>query len=411
MHKQLLISASIVLFLLLGTFLVVLYGKGYRFGFSEGKPGVSGTGMLVATSNPDGAQVFINGHLTTATNNTLNFFPGIYDVRIFKDGYFPWEKKIKVEKEVVSKAEAMLFSTTPKLESITTTGAENPVLDPTQARIVYTVASQSARKNGIYVLDMSNRPVLILQSASTQIADNTVDTFSKASLSWSPDGKQVLATISAPLRSPTTYLLSASGMNANPQDVTETLTQLDAQWKQEEQQKERARLLGLKTGLQTMIAQNFSVMSWSTDETKILYQASRSATLPLIIIPRLIGFDATPEERSIKENHLYVYDSKEDKNYSIDVAGILNKEEAGKAGYHLESGKTLQWLPESKHLVYTHDKRIDLLEYDGKNITTIYAGPFLDSYVFPFANISKIVILTNLGNPAITANLYTIGIK
>lgn len=402
MRKQLLISASIILFLLLGTFLVVLYGKGYRFGFNEGKPGISGTGILVATSNPDGAQVFINQHLTTATNNTLNLFPGVYDVRIFKDGYFPWEKKIKIEKEVVSKAEAVLFSTAPKLENITATGADNPVLDPTQTRIAYTVASQSARKNGIYVLDMSNRPVLILQSASTQIADDTVDTFSKASLTWSPDGKQLLATISAHLRSPTTYLLSSSGLNANPQDVTETLTQLDAQWKQEESEKERTRLLGLKTELQAMITQNFSVVSWSTDETKILYQASRSATLPIIIIPRLIGFDATPEERAIKESHLYVYDSKEDKNFSIDLAGIQSKEEAG---------KTLRWLPESKHFVYTHDKRIDLLEYDGKNSTTIYAGPFLDSYVFPFANISKIVILTNLGNPAITANLYTIGIK
>lgn len=403
MRKQLIISISIVVFLLLGTVFVILYGKGYRFGLtSEGKPGISGTGILVATSNPDGAQVFINGHLTTATNNTLNLFPATYTVRIFKDGYFPWEKKIKVEKEVVSKAEAVLFSTAPKLESITVTGADNPVLDPTQTRLAYTVASQSARKNGVYVLDMSNRPVLLLQGSSTQLADETVDTFSKATLSWSPDGKQLLATISAPLQNPTTYLLSASGMNTNPQDVTETLTQIQAQWQQEEAVKTKAHLAGLKAKLQSVVAENFSILSWSPDESKILYQASRSATVPLIIVPRLIGVDATTEERTIQEDHLYVYDIKEDKNYSIDAVSPMSAS---------ETLKVVKWLPDSAHLLYVHDKRIDLMEADGKNITTIYAGPFLDSYVFPFANISKVVILTNLGNPTIPANLYTIGIK
>ncbi len=398
MRKQLLISASIVFFLLLGTLLVVLYGKGYQFGFNpEGKPGISGTGILVATSNPDGAQVFINGHLTTATNNTLNLFPGTYNVRIFKDGYFPWEKKIKVEKEVVSKAEAVLFSSTPKLESITVTGADNPVLDPTQTRIAYTVASQSARKNGIYVLDMSSRPVLILQSSSTQIADDTVDIFSKASLSWSPDGKQILATISASLSNPTTYLLSASSKNENPQDVSETLTQLQNEWQLEETAKAKARLASLRTKLQKMITDNFFVISWSPDEAKILYQASRSATLPLMITPRLTGVETTSEERSIKEGQIYVYDTREDKNYSL--IGINQKNRA------------IHWLPNSSHLLYVDNKRINLLEADGRNLTTIYAGPFLDNYVFPFSNISKIVILTNLGNSTIPANLYTIGIK
>lgn len=402
MRKQLFISLSIILFLLVGTSLVALYGKGYRFGISGGKPGISGTGMLVATSNPDGAQVFIDGHLTTATNNTINLFPGTYTVRIFKDGYFAWEKKIKVEKEVVSKAEAVLFSTAPKLESISVTGANNPVLDPTQTRLAFTIASQSARKNGIYVLDMSTRPVLILQSSSTQIADDTVDTFSTATIAWSPDGKQLLATITNSLTSPTTYLLSASGMNTSPQDITATLTQMQSEWEEEEAVNHKTRMNGLPTKLQNTIVENFSLVAWSLEETKILYQASRSATLPLIIVPRLIGVDATPEDRSIKEGQFYVYDSKEDKNYSIDGVKGLAKEDAV---------KSLRWLPDSRHLLYVHDKRIDIMEYDGKNLVTIYAGPFLDKYVFPFSNISKIVILTNLGNPGIPANLYTIGIK
>lgn len=396
MRKQIIITVSIFLFLLLGTAIIVFYGRGYRFGLNGGKPDVSGTGLLVATSIPNGAQVFINGHLTTATDNTINLSPATYEVRIFKEGYFPWQKQIKIQKEVVLKAEALLFSTAPKLESITVGGVERPVIDPSMTRIAYTVSSQSPKKNGVYILDMSAKPILTLQSASTLIADDTLDTFSKASLSFSPDGKELVATISGTLKSPTTYLLSASGFNDNPQDVTAILPTIETSWSKDKQEKEKSRLDALKPTLQKAISENFDILSWSGDETKILYEASNSATLPLIIKPRLIGTDSTPEERSIKQGSIYVYDIKEDKNFKI-----------------LDSSpKTpLSWLVDSKHLLHVSDKKVSVIEYDGLNSTTVYAGPFVEDYVFPWTNVSKILILTNLNNPNILPNLYTIELK
>ena len=181
MRKQIIISSLILLFLVIGTILVVLIGKGYTFDISGGNVELAGTGLLVATSSPDGASVYINGHLTTATDNTINLAPGQYDVKIFKDGYFPWEKKITLKKEVVSKADALLFPTAPQLQSITNIGILNPTLDPTGTKLAYIISSQSATKNGIYILDMTVRPILTLQSSSTQIADDTINTFSKAS--------------------------------------------------------------------------------------------------------------------------------------------------------------------------------------------------------------------------------------
>src|SRR5579872_615315 len=185
MKRQLLISFFILLFLAIGTTVAIFYGKGYRFDLTGTKSFLKGTGLLVATSSPDGAQVVINGHLTTATNNTINLAPGQYNVKIYKDGYFPWEKTIDVEEEVVSKAEALLFPTTPQLQSITTTGALQPVIDPSMTKIAYVVASQSAHLNGIYVLDMGNRSLLSLTNSSTQIADSSTVDFSNAILSWS----------------------------------------------------------------------------------------------------------------------------------------------------------------------------------------------------------------------------------
>ena len=125
MKKQIIISALIILFLLTGT-AFVLFWKRLLFKFYGNGPNLSGTGLLVATSAPDGAQVFVNGHLTTATDNTINLAPGTYDVKIVKEGYLSWEKTLVIKNEVVTKADALLFPTAPKLESITNSRRSNP---------------------------------------------------------------------------------------------------------------------------------------------------------------------------------------------------------------------------------------------------------------------------------------------
>lgn len=401
LKKHLIIPIIILVCLVAGTALVVFFGRGYQLNFGASGPLISGTGLLVATSSPDGAQVFVNGHLTTATDNTINLAPGDYDVKIFKDGYFPWEKKITIKNETVSKADALLFPTAPKLESITNTGVANPVLDPSRTKLVYEVASQSALKNGVYVLDMTARPILTLQSASSQIVNNTVNLFSLANLAWSPDSSQMLATISN-LSATTTYLLDATTLNQNPQDVTETLTAVNSSWDKLKADREKAQMDSLVKPLRKVVSEDFKVLQWSDDETKILYEASQSATIPMIIKPALIGTDSTPEVREIQKGAVYVYDVKEDRNYKI-LDSLTTSGEPGTMPIMIH--------PDSKHLVYVHDAKIDMMDYDGANQTTVYAGPFVDDYVFPWPDATKLVILTNLGNSELTPNLYTISLK
>lgn len=394
MRKQLLVPFVILSILILVTIAVVLYGKGYRLNFEKGKPDFSGTGLLVATSIPDGAQVFINDHLTTATDNTINLAPKNYKVKIVKEGYFPWEKNLVIKSEVVTKADALLFPSAPKLESITNTGIENPVMDPTQTKLAFTIATQSAtKKRGVYILDMTARPILTLQGASTQIADDSVALFSKSKLAWSPDGSEIIATVSGQ----STYLLNTKSFNQNPRDVTETMTTVNASWAKQKEEKQKAQTDTLSSRLK-LIASDLNIFSWSVEETKFLYTPSKDMELPTVINPRLIGVNSTPEQRSLKKGSVYVYDIKEDRNYKI----LDNLP---------ENERVLSWFPDSKHLIYVHDQKVDIMEYDGLNQTTVYAGPFVDTYVFPWPDGSKIVILTNLGNKNIVPNLYTIGLK
>jgi len=76
LRRQVLIPLGILLALLLITSLVVLYARGYRLGFGKGTPSLAKTGILHAVSNPKGAQVYINDHLTSATDNSINLTPG-----------------------------------------------------------------------------------------------------------------------------------------------------------------------------------------------------------------------------------------------------------------------------------------------------------------------------------------------
>ena len=405
MKRKMAFYIATALFLLIVTVAVILYGKGYNFSFGDGKIGLLSTGLLAATSQPDGAGIYINNHLTSATNNTVSLPPGEYDIKIVKSGYFPWQKKIKIEKEVVSSAFARLIPTAPKLDNVTDIGVSNPVLDPTRTKIAYTVStSQDPRKNGVYILDMSLRPILTLQSSSTQIADDTIDNFSKSQLSWSPDAKELAATISAGLNITTTYLLKTS-FNENPQDVTATLDAVNTSWSQQKENQDKSQLFGFKAKLLGLIKENFQILSWSEDETKILYTATISANLPLIINPPLIGANSTPEQRTISKEAVYVYDIKEDKNFKILDSMPPHKSQ------DFINGFPLNWFTDSKHLIYVADKKIIIMDYDGQNKTTVYAGPFINDYVFAWPDGSKILMLTDLGNPNITPNLYTIGLK
>lgn len=409
-RKQLFISLLILVGLTLVTTLAVLYARGYRIGFGKGTPNLAKTGILQAVSIPKGAQVYVNDHLTSATDNSINLSPGQYTIKIAKDGYNDWQKNVQIQEEVVSKADAILFPKAPTLQGISTFGIESPVVDPTGTKLAFKIASQSAKRNGIYVLDMTKNgfPVLAGQSTSTLIANDTIDTFSQASLTWSPDGQQILATIASELGTPSYYLLTVNGFNDNPQDVTAILPSVEENWRIQRTDKEAVQMRVLKPAVQKYAREHFRILSWSPDETKILYQASESATMPVFLQPRRIGNNPLYERRDLQKDAMYVYDLKEDMNTRlIDTTERYCPE----LEFPLSCPTPFTWFPDSSHLLYVHEKRIDIVEDDGSNMTTLYAGPFVEPYVYPWPDASKIVIMTNLGNTSNPPTLYTIGLK
>lgn len=417
MFKQISFAFITALIIIGITVAIIIFGRGYRLNPNNNQ--VQTTGLLATTSSPNGANVYINNQLTSATNSTINLLPGTYDVKITKDGYTSWSKKLQIKGEVVTKAEALLIPIAPEFRPLTTTGALNPILSPDGTRIAYGIASASAEKQGIWILDLNDRP-LSFQTSARQIAvDSSFIQYSKAKMIWSPDSKQIVGNIDDNL-----FLLNTNELNIYPQDISLISDLQFDKWIQEKKEKDEAFFKVLKTKLYKSFKDKIKIISWSPDETKILYTATASATIPEIITPPLIGTNTQPEERNLSIGKIYVYDIKEDKNFYITqdekvVSPPLVSVENILYQNYLDLLKIskIQWLSDSGHLILTEknpeekEGKISIIDYDNTNKQTVLSGFFEDNFVFPFPNSTRIIILTSLNLSSTTVNLYAINLK
>lgn len=415
---------------------IIAYGRGYRLDIR--KKALSPTGLIAATSDPTGAAVFVDGRKVTATSANLNIRPGWYTVTIVKDGYQPWEKRLRVQGEVVARADATLFAANPSLAAITAGGAIRPVLSPDGTRLAYIIpqaeatgGAQLVGRAGIWVLDLIDKPLGLNRDAMQVMKAESLDV-SRLTLSWSPDSKQLLVTEHPVFGQQLEYLISPDTAAGVPKPVLDPLG-LAAEWDDLTRLKEKERMLALKEDLVAVATSSMRIISFSPDETKILYEASAAATIPQILVPAKIGTNPTEETRTLTPGTIYVYDIKEDRNYALGDAktlgfanptptpaptaparGIIAPRQQEPVGIPLvhTSPAPVQWLPTSKHLIVVGGGRIDVMEFDGANRKTVYAGPFVDGFVVPWTTAGKLVILTNFNMATSTMpNLYAVNIR
>lgn len=403
-------------------FLVIKLAQGYRPDISRRT--LRPTGLLVATSIPDGAQLWLDGKLTSATNTTLNLSPDEYQVEIKKDGFSSWKKKLKIEKELVTKTDAYLFSTFPDLKALTFTGAASPSLSPDGQKVVFAVSGASAGKDGLWILDLADRP-LGLSREPRQIIQSALKgrDFAKGEYQWSPDSKQILVTLSGsakltakalPKGKEENFLLDSDRLNPATDliDVTDNLVGIKQRWQQEEKIRQDAQLSKLPPKLLEIIDSRVADIQFSPDETKILYTATASASIPQGIISPLLASSTQPESRNLEPGKVYVYDLKEDRNFVVMENGECKIENIINSQLSIRNlqGCTLRWFPTSKHIFLVQKDKISIIEYDGTNLVDVYSGPFENSFAFPFPAGNRLLVLTSIGKDT-PPNLYAISLR
>ncbi len=395
MRKRSIVLATIFLLVIAGAFLVIRLAQGYRPDITT--KSLRPSGLLVATSIPDGAQIYLDSRLASATNTTISLSPGDYEVEIKRDGFTSWKKTLTIKKELVTKAEAYLFPTFPNLQSLTFTGAESPLLSPDGQKVVFAVSGNSVEKDGLWVLDLGDRPLGLPRDPRKIVASAPGGRdFSQAEIAWSPDSKQILATFKARVAEEN-ILLDANQLNPPTLlvDVSERLEIIQAGWEKDEQLKLEAQLAKLPPELQELLPDTVKDIQFSVDETKILYTATASAQITEELIPPLPSTNTQPESRNLEPGKIYVYDLKEDKNFYI-----MDEDDT----------KKIAWFPTSKNIFLVQEGTITILEYDNTNWIDVYTGPFEDMYAFPFPAGNRILVLTTLGKDT-PPNLYAISLR
>lgn len=360
-------------------YFVALIARGYQFDTGTFK--FLENGILVAKSDPDGASIVVNNSLKGATNTNLKLAPNAYDVEIKKDGYLSWKKRLTIKKEEVTQVTAQLFKVAPALSPVTYSGVKNPVASSDFSRIAYT------NDEGLWVMSVSTLPIGF-PNEPKKIA---VITDTEASYIFSPNSRQILLTTKTG-----NFLLDSNQLNAQSEmtNITTKLPEIQKEWQLEKKTRDEAQFKYVPDELSLILKNKTKNYIFSPDDNMVMYTASSEATLKLDLISKLPGSSTQPESRGIKVGKTYIYDIKEDKNFEV-----------------LDNGRSLYWLPTSRHLVYPDEGKIVIMDYDGTNRQTVFSGNYIAPHAYPFVNASKLLILTNLGSDSSAPNLYSLSIK
>lgn len=433
------LSAAIIIS---GTVLAVRWANGdFRRDHNSGLM-ASETGLLNATSTPIGAQVYIDGRLNTATDNVVYLQPGIYQIAIHKDGYSNWQKTLQIERGLVTNTAAKLFPNSPNLSSLTFTGAENLSISPDGQKLLFYTASASAElRNGLYLLDISGTNSSNPKNAKQIVPDDQRYNLANAEIIWSSDSSEfLLQTAEGNYLIPIT---TVTNLSTQP-DITFQIPTLLSTWEEDIYLRERDILSKFPPEIVRIATASAKNVYFSPDKKKLVYTATDSATIAPNLVAALPAASTQIQERQLVPGTIYVYDMHEDRNFKIGLESTiqaidknflladdvlqktprslvsspsaftrLQNNESTKTDQNFATyysslySHTWQWLSDSRHLVGMVNDKVAIVEYDGTNLTTIYSGPFFKNFVYPWADGSRILILTAF-SPDSPLNIYGI---
>lgn len=370
---------------------VIAYARGYRFDFQSRN--LSSTGIIAFSSYPKTAKIYINDHLKGVTDTNLTLPPGSYKVEIKKDGYNGWSKSIILKGELVISLEPVLFPINPSLSPISNLGIIKAVPLSNSNKVIVMA------EDGIYLFETARKPLSLFPPLKTlakkELFPEDMD-FSTVTVEISPDLKQAIID---------NFLISLEEENQSVIDLSlseESKETLVTAWEEQKKAKFLKILETYPKEMTKIASDSFKVLSFSPNETKVLYQPLIDINLPPMITPALIATNQTKETRNLKKGNIYVYDKKEDKNYEIYQPIFGQKPPAV---------DFIKWYFNSKHLVIEEDKKISIVDYDNTNLQAVYSGPFIPDF-FSTTSDGQIVILANL-NPEANKlpDLYLVGIR
>src|SRR4030043_2392163 len=223
-------SIAIAVIILIAAVAAIFWARGFKPDFKNRS--IERTGLMVISSIPTAAQVYLDGRLTSATDTNIAYLdPKTYKVRIEKEGYTTWEKDIEVRADLSTEIHALLFPLAPEIKPLTISGAANPAISPDGTKIIYGVTGE---RGGLFLLPMSDRPFPFRQNVKTLAKNQGIFDFSKATFIWGPDSKELIATFTDSENKPVANLLIDSDKNDQDlRDITASIKATLSGWQED----------------------------------------------------------------------------------------------------------------------------------------------------------------------------------
>ncbi len=370
--------------ILLGlTTVLYLYTSGYRLGRDKDADiDFRQTGMIGAKSIPDGANVYINDVLRTATDDTIaGLDPGTYTLRIARNGFVTWEKQVEVFAELVTDITAVLVSQSPRLEPLTNTGARGPEISQSLGKLAY--FSKDTKEPGIWVIPLTNSGVSLFRSdAYKAIQDTPTTIFSDGlSIEWSPDEQELLVQTVENVY----YLVDLDTETAQSTAAPDIVRQ---RWDDELLEKRVDFLQRIDLPEEMVEIATSKDAMWAPDEKKFLYKVENGDTIEY----RVYNMEK-PLPVGEKVENLVFTTTKNDPQPHV------------------------TWYADSFHLILVEgdietEKKgiVSLIRIDGSNKTEVYSNTMYSPKVFSAPGGEKLIFLTSFKSSEQT-DLYTIGIR
>lgn len=382
-------SKIFILIILLGsTTLLYFFLAGWRpnlsltGGYFKPEVNLKQTGMISAKSNPQAANVYLDGKLITITNNSLaGIEPGKHSLRIVKNGYVDWAKDIEVFPELVTDITAVLISQTPRIEPLTNTGSKMPTLSYSLEKIAF--FSKDPEAPGIWILPLGSSNInLFKNSAKNILKDTSYTTFSDGkNLIWSPEEDQLLIES----KESKFYLLDLTTNDvqpvAKPNDLKDS-------WNKKITKKRLDLIEQLNLPKEIIKTASDEKTFWSPDNKKFLYKVTSGDKITYKIYNM--------------EKPLPVGENVETTVFEYPANAPQPK---------------ISWYSDSFHLILTegyteneHKGKISIIRIDGTNKIEIYNNTLFSDVVYSSPDGEKLIILTAFKSTNQT-DLYTLGIK
>ena len=382
MEKRTVITIISAILIFAATTVLYLYTAGYRLDKEKNKIDLSRTGMIGAKSIPEGANIYVDGQLTSATNDTISAVtPGKHTLRMLKNGFVTWTKEIEVFPELVTDITAILVSQTPRLEPLTNTGARLPTISPSLSKLAF--FTKDSTSPGVWVIPLTNAGLSLFRSTPYAALEDTAYNFYSdgKAIEWAPDEKSLLV-----LDAKDNYYLV--DLNANTAESTSAPELLRQTWNQE-LAKKRADFIA-KVNLPQELKEIATALDtiWSPDDKKFLYTETTGTTISYKVYNM--------------EKPLPVGEKVETVVFTIDTKNPKPK---------------VSWYADSFHLILIENYSdqeykgtIGLIRIDGTNKTVVYNNSMYSDMVFSAPGGDKIIVLTSLKSGEQT-DLYTVGIR